>query len=62
LRKLEFSEITTLPEENGGFRDPIEVAKEKLDWILDNHHPEPLEETKQAELKGILAAAEREFA
>jgi trimethylamine--corrinoid protein Co-methyltransferase len=61
LRKLEFSEITTLPEENGGFRDPIEVAKEKLDWILANHHPEPLEETKQAELKNILAAAEREF-
>jgi trimethylamine--corrinoid protein Co-methyltransferase len=62
LRKLQFSEITALPAESGGYRDPIEVAREKLDWILENHQPEPLEAVKQAELKQILSAAEHEFA
>jgi hypothetical protein len=42
-------------------RDPIEVAREKADWILGNHHPEPLEEIQQAELTRILAGANREI-
>jgi trimethylamine--corrinoid protein Co-methyltransferase len=44
------------------YRDPTEVAREKVGWILDNHHPEPLEDAKQAELTRILAAADRELA
>jgi hypothetical protein len=40
-------------------RDPIEVAREKVDWILSNHHPEPLETNQRAELTRILAGADR---
>jgi hypothetical protein len=43
------------------YRDPVEVARERVRWILDNHRPEPLEEAKQAELTRILAAADREL-
>ena len=39
-------------ESNGG---------EKVDWILENHHPQPLEVTQQDELTHILEAAEREL-
>jgi trimethylamine--corrinoid protein Co-methyltransferase len=45
----------------GGYRDPMEVARERVKWILDNHEPEPLEEDKQKELARILEAAEREI-
>jgi hypothetical protein len=53
--------LTAQPKEEGGYRDPIEVAREKTDWILENHHPEPLRETQSQELKRILEAAEREL-
>jgi trimethylamine--corrinoid protein Co-methyltransferase len=43
------------------YRDPVEVARERVRWILNNHRPEPLEEAKQAELTRILAAADREL-
>jgi hypothetical protein len=60
MRRLEFSALTAQPDEKGIFRDPIEVAREKIDWILKNHWPEPLEENQQAELRRILQAAETE--
>jgi hypothetical protein len=41
-------------------RDPIEVAREKADWILNNHQPEPLETNQQTELTRILAGADRD--
>jgi trimethylamine--corrinoid protein Co-methyltransferase len=47
---------------DGKYRDPLEVAREKVTWILENYRPEPLEEVKQVELTKILAAAERELA
>ena len=62
VRNLEYSELTTQADPDGGHRDPIEVAREKTAWILKNHHPEPLDEKVQAELKHILAAAELELA
>ncbi len=43
------------------YRQPREVALEKVDWILKNHHPEPLEASKQAELALILKAADAEL-
>jgi trimethylamine--corrinoid protein Co-methyltransferase len=46
---------------DGKYRDPLEVAREKVRWILDNHEPEPLEDAKKAELTRILAAADREL-
>jgi trimethylamine--corrinoid protein Co-methyltransferase len=45
----------------GGYRDPVEVAREKVAWIRANHHPQPLEPAKAAELTRILAAADREL-
>ena len=41
----------------GGYRDPVEVAREQAAWIRENHHPEPLEAAQPAELARILAAA-----
>jgi trimethylamine--corrinoid protein Co-methyltransferase len=46
---------------DGKYRDAREVAIEKTKWILDNHHPEPLEESKQKELTRILAIADEEL-
>jgi trimethylamine--corrinoid protein Co-methyltransferase len=45
----------------GKYRDPLEVAREKVEWILKNHRAEPLEETKKVELSRILDAAGREL-
>ena len=47
---------------DGGYRDPREVAREKVEWILANYAPEPLEEEKKKELGRILRAADRELA
>jgi trimethylamine--corrinoid protein Co-methyltransferase len=62
MRKWQLSELVNQPGERGGYRDPVEVAREKTDWILENHHPEPLDEAQQVELTRILQAAERELA
>jgi trimethylamine--corrinoid protein Co-methyltransferase len=61
LRRRQFSDLVAQPAADGGYRDPTEVAREKVGWILANHHPEPLAEAQQAELKRILQTAEREL-
>jgi trimethylamine--corrinoid protein Co-methyltransferase len=61
LREIEFPELSIQPGPGGKYHDPIEVAREKTDWILENHHPQPLEEAQQAELTRILQAADREM-
>lgn len=61
LRQLEFSDLTAQPDPTGGFRDPVEVAREKADWILANHQPEPLSDPQKKELARILEAAAREL-
>jgi len=61
MRKRQFSDLAAQPREDGGYRDPIEVAREKTEWILEHHHPQPLDEVQQAELTRILQAAEREL-
>jgi hypothetical protein len=61
LRHHSFSDLTAQPLKGGGYRDPIEVAREKTEWILQNHHPQPLEEAQQIEFRRILEAAEREL-
>jgi trimethylamine--corrinoid protein Co-methyltransferase len=60
LRRRQFSDLTGQPLQGGGYRDPLEVAREKIDWILSNHHPQPLEEAQKVELTRILNAAARE--
>jgi trimethylamine--corrinoid protein Co-methyltransferase len=61
FRKLNFSEIVHIPDVGGSYRDPFEVAREKTEWILENHKPEPLSESQQRELSRIVAAAEQEL-
>ena len=61
FHKLEFSEVLRIPDKDGEYRDPFEVARERTDWILENHHPEPLSEIKQIELTRIVETAEREL-
>jgi trimethylamine--corrinoid protein Co-methyltransferase len=45
----------------GKYRDPVEVAREKVIWILENHHPELPPSDVQKELDRILAVADREL-
>jgi len=54
--------VTHQLDEQNKYRDPIEVAREKVRWIIENHHPEPLEAYQQAELARIVASADRELA
>jgi trimethylamine--corrinoid protein Co-methyltransferase len=53
--------VTHELDENNKYREPREVARERVRWILENHQPEPLEKAKQDELTRILAAAEKEL-
>ena len=62
MHKLDFSDVVYIPEKDGGYRNPIEVAREKTDWILKNHRPEPLSEHQQNELNRILNTADKELA
>jgi trimethylamine--corrinoid protein Co-methyltransferase len=53
--------ITHELDQENKFRDPREVARERVRSILKNHQPEPLEKGKQDELTRILASAEKEL-
>jgi trimethylamine--corrinoid protein Co-methyltransferase len=53
--------ITHQPGPDGMFRDPVEVAREKAEFIWREYRPEPLEADKAAELTKILAAADAEL-
>ncbi len=61
LKRRKYSELTEQADPSGKMRDPVEVAREKVDWILSNHHPQPLSAEQQAELTRILSAADREI-
>jgi trimethylamine--corrinoid protein Co-methyltransferase len=61
LRRRQFSDLVAQPAAGGGFRDPIDVARDKVAWILDNHQPTPLDPAQGLELARILRAAEREL-
>lgn len=45
----------------GNYRDPVEYAREKVNWILENHHPEPPPTDVQKEINQILAVADKEL-
>jgi trimethylamine--corrinoid protein Co-methyltransferase len=53
--------VTHQLDQDGRYRDPLAVAREKVAWILNNHQPEPLEQAKKAELTRILESADREL-
>jgi trimethylamine--corrinoid protein Co-methyltransferase len=61
LRRREYSDLTRQVTPEGSVRDPIEVAREKTAWILENHQPQPLETAQRAELNRILEVAEIEL-
>jgi trimethylamine--corrinoid protein Co-methyltransferase len=61
LRQRKFSDLTGQADGSGKMRDPIEVARDKVESIIQNHHPQPLEDAQQTELTRILAAADREI-
>ena len=48
-------------DEMGKYRQPVEYAREKTKWILDNHHPEPPSDDIQKEINRILSSAEKEL-
>jgi hypothetical protein len=43
------------------YRDPWELAVEELEWIIENHHPEQLDERVQTEIAKLLISADREL-
>ena len=45
----------------GGFRDPVEVAREKAEWLWREYRPEPLDGDVAAALTNVLAAADAEL-
>jgi trimethylamine--corrinoid protein Co-methyltransferase len=61
MRQRQFSDLTAQPGATERYREPIEVAREKVDWILENHQPEPLDQAQQTELNHILQAADHEL-
>ncbi len=61
LRSSFVPAITHQPAPNGGYRDTLEVARERAAWIDANHVPEPLPNDVRQELTGILAAADAEL-
>lgn len=60
LRQRQFSLLTQQPNPQGGYRDPVEVARARAEWILANHQPPPLEDVQKNELTRILNAAAHE--
>jgi trimethylamine--corrinoid protein Co-methyltransferase len=61
LRQRAYSSLTGQPAPTGGFRDPLDVAREKAEWILANHEPVELDPARRVELSKILAAADQEL-
>jgi trimethylamine--corrinoid protein Co-methyltransferase len=61
MRQRQLSDLVAQPKAGGGYRDPIEVAREKVNWILEHHHPQPLADAQKAEMENVLQAAEREL-
>lgn len=45
----------------GKYRNPVEYARERVAWILENHHPEPPSADIQKELDRIVATADKEM-
>ncbi len=59
LRRRVFSDLASQFTPTGSLRDPLEVAREKVNWILENHQPQPLQESQKKELRDILKLADQ---
>jgi len=62
FRKLWPSSILFELSKDSGkkYRNPAEVARDAIDWVLKNHHPAPLDEKVEQELRRIVDAADRD--
>jgi trimethylamine--corrinoid protein Co-methyltransferase len=60
-RKRSFSSLSLQAAPQGGYQDPVEVARQKAVWILENHHPQPLPLEQQSELARILTVADQQL-
>jgi trimethylamine--corrinoid protein Co-methyltransferase len=61
VRLLLYSDLTGQPDTHGSLRDVVEVARDKVNWIIQNHQPQPLEAAQQRELNHILAVADQQL-
>jgi len=61
LHQRTFSHLSNQPSQGSGYLDPLEVARQKAEWILEHHHPQPLEDAQRLELEKILSAADKEI-
>ena len=61
IRKFEFTERGLGMESSEDGQAAIKYALDKTEWILENHHPQPLDEEKRSELNKILRAADQEL-
>jgi trimethylamine--corrinoid protein Co-methyltransferase len=57
LRKRQFSSLSSQRKLDGSPADPLEVARQKAEHILQTHFPQPLEKQQQVELRRILETA-----
>jgi len=48
-------------DQMGQYRDPVECAREKVTWILENHNPEPPPTDVQKEIDRIIKTADKEL-
>jgi trimethylamine--corrinoid protein Co-methyltransferase len=42
------------------WRDPVEVAREAIRWILENHNPDPLPDDVRQEIRKLVDAADQD--
>jgi trimethylamine--corrinoid protein Co-methyltransferase len=48
-------------DSSGAYRAPVDYARERVRWILENHQPDPPPADVQKEINRILAAADKEL-
>ena len=58
VRRRAFSSLSGQTKPGGETLEPAEVARKKAEWILANHHPQPLEGNQQIELRKIVEIAD----
>jgi trimethylamine--corrinoid protein Co-methyltransferase len=60
VRDFHYSPFFDQLDQDGNLREPREIALENFKELENNHHPEPLPESKLKELDKILAAADKD--
>lgn len=42
------------------YKDPVGIAREAISWVLDNHHPPPLDDSVRKEIRKIVDTADKD--